>query len=63
MERKRKDPLRELLEFVKAQILLAHADTQDLDGIQGLMEPLTVAIQDLNTNPGPPQDIGGGGGG
>ena len=59
MERNRNDPLRELLEFVKAQILLAHADTRDLDGIRGLMEPLTVAIQDLKTNPGPAQDIGG----
>lgn len=59
MERKRNDPLRELLEFVKAQILLAHRETQALDGMQGLMEPLTVAIQDLKTNPGPSQDAGG----
>lgn len=59
MERKRNDPLRELLEFVKAQILLQHSDTQDLDGIQGLMEPLALAIQDLKTNPGPSQDMGG----
>ena len=59
MERKRNDPLRELLEFVKAQILLAHPDTQELDGIEGLMEPLTIAIQDLKDNPGPSQDVGG----
>ena len=59
MERKRNDPLRELLEFVKAQILLSHPDTQDLDGIKDLMEPLTIAIQDLKTNPGPSQDAGG----
>lgn len=59
MARKRNDPLRELLEFVKAQILLAHPDTKDLDGIKDLMEPLTLAIQDLKENPGPAQDIGG----
>jgi hypothetical protein len=55
MERKRNDPLRELLEFVKAQILSAHPDTQQLDGIAGLIEPLTIAIQDLEQNPGPSQ--------
>ena len=59
MERKRNDPLRELLEFAKTQILLQHRETQDLDGIQGLMEPLTIAIQDLEDNPGPSQDMGG----
>lgn len=59
MARKRNDPLRELLEFVKAQIQLAHPDTQQLDGVDGLIEPLTIAIQDLKDNPGPPQDIGG----
>ena len=59
MARKRNDPLRELLEFVKDQIKLAHPDTRALDGIQGLMEPLTIAIQDLEDNPGPSQDIGG----
>lgn len=59
MDRKRNDSLRELLEFVKAQVLLAHAETQALDGIDGLIEPLTIAIQDLEDNPGPSQDIGG----
>ena len=54
MERKRNDPLRELLEFVKAQIL-SDPDIQQLDGIAGLIEPLTIAIQDLKDNPGPSQ--------
>lgn len=59
MARKRNDPLRELLEFVKAQIQLAHPDTQALDGIEDLLEPLTIAIQDLKDNPGPSQDATG----
>jgi hypothetical protein len=59
MERKRNDPLRELLEFVKAQILSAHPDTQQLDGIAGLIDPLTISIQDLEENPGPSQGTTG----
>ncbi len=56
--RKMNDPLRELLEFVVTQIERADLGTQELEGIQNLTEPLQLAIEDLEDNPGPTQ--GGG---
>lgn len=54
--RRANDPLRELLEFVMTQLERAPQATRDIEGIEDLFEPLQIAIDDLEENPG--QDIG-----